>query len=171
MSPDQGARDRRAAVVRGIWIAVALAAGGGAAVAAFVAAGGPFVRARRPAATGEVGEVRVFAQTRAGPVQLAPGRLRVLPRPQELVFEVAIDGTGTRDVRIEAELEEERRVLYEERLPAPFERRYLDFRVRLDERVPDRLTLIVVVEPPHRLNLTTRYPIRLEGTRDALRGP
>jgi len=156
--------------MRSSWIPVAAAAGLVAGGAAFFAAGGPGFGSSRPDATGGPGRVTVYGQRAAGPVRLIPGRAQVLPRPQELVFHLVIDGTGPRDVRIEAETEGRRRVLYEARWRGPVEGRYLDFSVPLDERAPDRWTLVVVVEPPHQMNLESRYPIALVGSRGALRG-
>ena len=101
---------------------------------------------------------------------LRPGVVNRLRRPQELAFRFEAGGTGTRDVRVEAELPTGRRVLHEERRDCPAHD-YLDFTVPLDERAPDTWTLIVIVEPPHALNLVTRYSIRLLGDRDARSRP
>ncbi|NJK89380.1 MAG: hypothetical protein HC923_08215 [Myxococcales bacterium] len=121
-------------------------------------------------ASGDVGIVRVFGQRDEGPVPLVPGRRNVLPRPQELAFELVAAGTGTRDVRIEVSwLDGRRQVVHEERAPATGTPRYLDFLLKLDESLPDRLRLYTIVEPPHDLNLTVAYDIVLVGTRYELR--
>lgn len=150
------------------WIPVVTGAAVAAGLAAFLWAGGPGPRWGRPAASGEVGRVVVYGQTPSGPVELRPSGLLRLPRPQELVFWFQVQGTGPRDVRIEVVMGARRQPLYEARIRAPVEGDYLDVSLPLDERVPDRLQVDVVIEPPHAMNLTTSYEIVLEGGRGEL---
>jgi hypothetical protein len=148
------------------WITLIAGSVLGIAVLLWGACPGGVVGRGGAAASGDVGQVTVYGQTASGPVALRPGTLHRLRRPQELAFRFEVEGTGTRDVRIEAELPGGRRVLHEERRSAPT-RDYLGFTLALDERAPDAWTLVVVVEPPHALNLVTRYPLRLVGDRAA----
>lgn len=154
----------------GAWMAGTLLVAGSAGAAAHFAAGGPGCRPRDPA-SGGIGVLRVYGQTADGPVALPPGTASSLPRPQELVFWFEVDGTGTRDVRVEVDVAGRRQVVAEERLTAPFPGSYLEPTVKLDERAPDRLTLRTVIEPPHAPNVVTEYRLRLVGARRQLDGP
>lgn len=119
-------------------------------------------RSERPSATGDVGVLKVYAQTGKGPVRLLPGRAYRLLRPQDFAFEFEVEGTGPRFVRIEVEAEGVRSVMYEEKLIAPYGE-YLDYVLRLDEGVPDAAVLTVVVEAPHMLSAVSDFPVVLVG--------
>ena len=116
----------------------------------------------RPEATGDVGVLKVFAQSPQGPVRIMPGRAYRLPRPQDFAFELDVEGTGPRFVRIEVEAAGVRSVMFEERISAPHSD-YLDYVLRLDESFPDTAMLTVVVEAPHMMSAVSDFPLVLEG--------
>lgn len=126
---------------------------------------------RRPAASGEVGVLRVYGQLEA-PVVLPPGGA-VLPRPQRLAFLFIAPGQGPRDIRIEAHRAGAVRVLHEERRRARPNPAYLDYLLVLKDGAPDRFELVTVVEAPHAQPVQTRYRIELRGRRPPFeaRGP
>ncbi|MCK6550025.1 hypothetical protein L6R52_29595 [Myxococcota bacterium] len=120
--------------------------------------------AERPAASGEVGIVLVYAQTERGPSRLQPGRVRALARPQPLAFQLTADGTGPRIARIELEAAGRRTVMHEERIEAPATEVMIDYVLELDERLPDDLVLHVVVEAPHAMSYQSSFPLKLTGS-------
>ena len=116
----------------------------------------------RPAATGDVGVLKVFAQRPSGPTRMPPGRHVRLQRPQDFAFYFDVEGTGPRFVRVEVEAAGTRSVMYEEQLVAP-RHDYLDYTLRLGEDVPDDVMLTVVVEAPHMMRAVSDFPIQLVG--------
>jgi hypothetical protein len=121
--------------------------------------------ADRPAASGEVGWVTVYAQLSGGPVPLQPERRRDLPRRQDLAFQLTAKGTGPRIVRIEIEDTKtaRRTVMDDERIETPAEGESLDYVLTLDDSAPDDLILDVTLEAPHTRGYTSHYPIHLIG--------
>ncbi|MEO1230674.1 MAG: hypothetical protein AAFZ18_17395 [Myxococcota bacterium] len=115
----------------------------------------------RPASSGDVGEVVVFAQFPDGPRPLPVGRPSALRRPQSLAFRVSAEGQGPRRLRVDVESPTGLRTLHEETLRAPLDRHHLNFVARFGERDPDRWTLVVVIEAPHDRPRVRRYPIQL----------
>lgn len=138
----------------------------GVGFASFIFAYGIYHRQRdgrvpRPDATGDTGVVLVFAQTPSGPVRLEPGRARALSRPQDLVFQTAVNGTGPRHVRIELTSGGRRTVMHEERIEGPKPLDSLPYLLHLDDRAPDDMSVVVTVEAPHTRELVLVYPLRL----------
>lgn len=119
----------------------------------------------RPAATGQVGVLEVYAQTRRGPQRMFPSRGGTFERPQDIAFQFVVEGTGPRWIRLELEnpIAENKVVLYEDTHAAPADVEPLNYVLHLDENVPDRLDLIVTVESPHMLAAVSRFPILLVG--------
>lgn len=117
---------------------------------------------KRPAGTGDVGVLEVYAQVPEGPRRLPPSRRVRLLRPQDFAFRFRADGTGPRWVRIELEQRGVRTVLLEEQMATPSDQ-YLDYTLRLDERAADEVTLTVVVQAPHMLSAVSDFPILLVG--------
>lgn len=120
--------------------------------------------AERPAATGDVGIVIVYAQTDRGPSRLQPGRVRALMRPQPLAFQLTAEGSGPRIARIELEASGKRAVMHEERIDAPAREAMIDYVLELDEHLPDDVVLHVVVEAPHAMSTQSSFPLRLTGS-------
>lgn len=119
------------------------------------------LRPPRPAASGPVGTVTVFAQTVDGPVPLLPGRTAALPRPQAFAFQVTARGSGPRLVRIDLDGPDRVQTLHEARLVAPVDGWSLDYVARFGESAPDALALVVTVEAPHDRPRSKRYPFQL----------
>lgn len=118
----------------------------------------------RPAASGDVGFLGVYAQSPGGPVRLQPQRRVRLRRPQDIAFELDAEGTGPRQVRIELRSPDGRHdVVYEAAASTPARSLALDYVLHLDDRFPDELTLLVTVEAPHAMPYTSRYELLLEG--------
>lgn len=120
-------------------------------------------RTQRPAATGDLGVVKLYVQTAKGPLPLKPGYRPVLPRPQDIVFEVEVDGSGPRWVRVETESATGRVVHHEIALQAPYPRDYLEYVLHLSETAPDQLKVLVTVEAPHVMPVTSEFPLQLQG--------
>jgi hypothetical protein len=116
----------------------------------------------RPAATGDVGSVAVYAQFPSGPVRLQPGRRRIVPRPQDIAFQVTAAGTGPRIVRIEMIAGARRTVMHEEKLEAPMDRESLGYVLRLGDDAPDEVELAIVIEAPHTIGYEAKYPLVLQ---------
>lgn len=111
---------------------------------------------------GELGSIRLYGQTEAGPMGLVPNRPELdLARPQTLVFQFFSKGSGPREVRIELETDQGRSVLYDEILTAPFQDTIHMEKFR--EADPDHLKVLVTIEAAHLPVLHTEYLIRLVG--------
>ncbi|MBI4816887.1 MAG: hypothetical protein HY791_11545 [Deltaproteobacteria bacterium] len=121
----------------------------------------------RPEATGEIGFVAVYAQLPQGPAPLIPGATSVLRRPQDVAFQWTVKGTGPRLARIELLTTSRREVIEELALAAPAEQEALAPLVRLDDRSPDELELVVTVEAPHARAVVSSYPLKLLRTATA----
>jgi len=143
------------------WIAGSLVGVGVAGLVALVAL---WSTPRPPPAPsdGELGSVRLYAQTEAGPTGLYPNRPEIdLTRPQTLVFQFFSKGNGPREVRIELETDRGRSVLYDEILTARFQDT-----IHLEgfgEADPDHLKVLVTIEASHLPVVHTEYLIRLVG--------
>lgn len=120
-------------------------------------------RVQRPDASGELGELVVFAQLPTGPARLRPERQHRLPRPQHFAFRFTAAGTGPRLLRIEVKSASLRYTAYEQFHEAPAEREALDFVLLLDESTPDRVELLITLEAPHTQSVTSRFPVLLTG--------
>ena len=117
--------------------------------------------APRPRADGEVGELYVYGQTPQGPRLLSPGRAVALPRPQDFSFQLDVEGSGPRLIRMDVESEDGVSTLHEERTFAPAKRRPLEYVLHMSEEAPDYLALVITVEAPHLPPVSRRYPLRL----------
>lgn len=118
-------------------------------------------RSKRPAASGEVGAVFVYGQTKAGATRLMPEKLATLHRPQRFTFELNVEGTGPRSVYIEIHTPERQWRMFNERLNAPKNNWYFDYVLKTDERLPPRFDLVTKVDAPHSTSVSSRFPIRL----------
>lgn len=119
---------------------------------------------------GELGTIRLYGQTEAGPVGLIPNRPEFdLTRPQTLVFQFFSKGSGPREVRIELETDQGTSVLYDEILTAPFQDTI--HMERFGEADPDHLKFLVAIEASHMPVLHTEYLIRLVGADTRKSGP
>lgn len=148
-------RSPAAATLAGI--AVALLIGAAAIGANFL--GSP----PRPAASGDIGVLAVYAQTPDGPVLLALDERRALRRPQDFAFQFSCEGTGPRLVRIETRAELETRVVHEEKLACPAELESLEFVLTLGEEAPNELSIRTSIEAPHDHVRVHEFPVRLGG--------
>lgn len=143
------------------WIAGSLVGVGVAGLVVLVALWSAPAAVPEPS-DGELGSVRLYAQTEAGPTGLYPNRPEIdLTRPQTLVFQFFSKGTGPREVRIELETDRGRSVLYDEVLTAPFQDTI--HMEKFGEADPDHLKFVVAIEASHLPVLHTEYLIRLVG--------
>ncbi len=159
---DSDVHDSPVGVWQKIYIPVAL-------VSAMVALVGGWIWAQedrqRPEGSGQVGVLAVYAQTRRGPERLPPSRGGTFERPQDLAFQFDVRGTGPRWIRVRLEdpSTKEKTLLYEKLHHAPSFLEPLDYVLRLDERAPDRVDLVVTVEAPHMMAAVSRFPLLLVG--------
>lgn len=145
--------------MRGAIAVAALLGAGAAALAATYFLRGPSTQ--RPDASGEVGFVVVHGQLASGPIRLVPDREVVLPRPQDIVFQYSVRGTGPRIVRVEMIAKKERWVLHEERVQGPIEGESLNYVLHLGDAAEDKFRLIVTIEAPHAQSLVAEFPLQL----------
>jgi len=115
----------------------------------------------RPRAAGAVGSLHVYGQNPAGPVRLIPGRVWQLPRPQNLAFELQVEGSGPRSIHIELEAGSKRWRMHNERIQAPKTNWYLEYIMTLDQNVPNNCTVIVRMDAPHAQAVESRFLIQL----------
>ena len=122
-------------------------------------------RDRRPAASGAVGVVEIYGQRKDGPIRVWPDRPVALPRPQHFAFRFSAEGTGPRLVRIEVETSSRRYVAYERFHYAPASNESLEYVLQLAEETEDEVELSTTIETPHARAVTSRFPVRLTGSR------
>lgn len=122
-------------------------------------------RDRRPDASGDVGVLEVYGQQRDGPIRVWPDRPISLPRPQHIAFRFSAEGTGPRMVRIEVETSSRRYIAYERFHYAPASNESLEYVLQLAEETEDDAALWTTIEAPHARAVTSRFPVRLTGSR------
>lgn len=118
-------------------------------------------RPGRPGASGDVGVLRVYGQTEAGPVLLRPGERRILQLPQDLAFTFTAAGSGPRHLRIELDDGRRRWVMHEEAIELPRESWPLGYVMELDDTAAGDAAVIVTIESPHTVAVEAVLPIRL----------